>query len=353
MVRRRGSIARARHDEADVLLRVGLSPRPALFVVALLFVAPLSLLTSNVALGQPTASEVSLAQSLFEEGRKLMDKGQYAAACPKLAESQRLDPGGGTLLNLAICHEKEGKIGTAYLEFQAAQAQAIKDGRKDREKISGEHMGALSPRLSKLAVHVVKEVPDLDVRVDGTTLRKPAWDVLTVFDPGAHVIDASAPGHVAFKKSITLNEGDQKTENIPPLAVAATPPPSTVGSSVPAQPIVSSAPPSDADKPQFKMENNGWYVGSVVSLSIGVLAFLITGPIVLSFAMTEDTCKTLQDPGPLCPSDGVRTAWTGTMVGSIILSVAGGIGLAVFPAKVKVPIEKSAGITLTPTGFTF
>jgi hypothetical protein len=315
------------------------------------------LFVSSVAFAQPSASELSLAQSLFEEGRKLMDKGQFAAACPKLAESQRLDPGGGTLLNLAICHEKEGKIGTAYLEFQAAQAQAIKDGRKDREKISGEHMGAISPRLSKLAVHVVKEVPDIDVRVDGTTLRKPAWDVSTVFDPGTHVIDASAPGHVTYKKSITLNEGEQKTENIPALAALAATAvtPATVVPSTAAAPTMAPTSTHEEDKPKFKMENNGWFVGSVVALSVGALAFLITGPIVLAFAMTSDSCETLRttDSGPLCPSDGVQNAWTGVMVGSIVVAVAGGVGMAVFPQKVKVPIEKTARIKLIPGGFVF
>jgi hypothetical protein len=48
----------------------------------------------------PAASP--LAQTLFEEGRALMLKGDAATACPKFAESQRLEPAGGTLLNLAV-----------------------------------------------------------------------------------------------------------------------------------------------------------------------------------------------------------------------------------------------------------
>ena len=99
-------------------------------------------------------SDQMLAQSLFDEGRQLMAQKRYAEACPKLAESQRLDPGGGTLTNLAICHENEGKTGTAYLEFMAASSQASKDGRADREAIAKEHLGRLGPRVPKLKVHV-------------------------------------------------------------------------------------------------------------------------------------------------------------------------------------------------------
>ena len=47
-------------------------------------------------------ADVAAAEALYREGRALMEKGDLDAACPKLAESQRLDPSSGTALNLEI-----------------------------------------------------------------------------------------------------------------------------------------------------------------------------------------------------------------------------------------------------------
>src|SRR5262245_60063855 len=91
----------------------------------------------------PTEAERAQATSLFKEAKALMDEQRYAEACRKFEDSQRLDPGGGTLLNLAVCHEQVGRAATALAEFKQALETAKRDGRDRRVQLAEEHIAAL------------------------------------------------------------------------------------------------------------------------------------------------------------------------------------------------------------------
>jgi hypothetical protein len=59
------------------------------------------------------SADSAAAEALFREGRDAAKHGDLETACADFAESQRLDPAPGTLLNLAECEEKLGRVASA------------------------------------------------------------------------------------------------------------------------------------------------------------------------------------------------------------------------------------------------
>lgn len=173
------------------------------------------------------ANDAAAAQALFNEGKRLMAAGEYAAACPKFAESQRLDPGIGTMLWLADCHAKNGRNASAWALFAEAEALAAKQGDR-RVSIAREEAKKLEPKLSKLVIDAtaVANVPDLEIKRDGVVLGKPLWGGPIPTDPGSHRITASAPEKKTWEGSVSVpRDGGTATITIPALADAPRPPP--------------------------------------------------------------------------------------------------------------------------------
>jgi hypothetical protein len=170
----------------------------------------------------------ALAQQLFDDARKLVEDKRYAEACPKFAESQRLDPGGGTLLNLAVCHELEGRTATAWSEFHDALAMAGKDGRKDREDLANTHIADLAPRLVRIVVHVP---PALAARrpvvaIDGSELQQAAWETTFPIDPGEHRVTMTLPASEPWSTVVAATEpGRTYAIELPPFVLPPSLPP--------------------------------------------------------------------------------------------------------------------------------
>ncbi len=158
---------------------------------------------------EPSATERALASALFEEGRTLLAEGRAAAACPKLAESQRLDPGGGTLLNVALCHEREGRLATAFAEFQQALAWAHRDQRPDRASAAEEHLAAIRPRLSGIVVLGGAASPaELRISLDGALLGEGGIGSRLPLDPGPHeLVVTHVDGRRAARRFRVEGEG--------------------------------------------------------------------------------------------------------------------------------------------------
>lgn len=167
-----------------------------------------------------TSNDWTLAETLFRKGRELVTAGRFAEACPKFAESQKLEPTLGTLLNLAACHEQERKLASAWVEFSEAKELASEQHQADREKFAREHMASIEPRLPKLTIQVAPSsvVDGLEIRLDDTLVGKPAWGTAMPVDFGVHRARATAKGRKTWEASVDVNtEAARHTMTVPKL----------------------------------------------------------------------------------------------------------------------------------------
>jgi len=200
---------------------------PGVRAAALVVVFAVLLVGSGRAAADPSADDRALATVLFREGRALMAQGKIPDACLKLEESERLDPSGGTILNLALCYEQQGQLALSWSEFNEAIAFARRDRRGDREAEATEHAAQLEARLSRLTVLVpdAARVDGLRIERDGHELGRASWALAMPVDGGAHVVRATAPGRAPFSATVELpREGGVTTVEIPLLAAASSPP---------------------------------------------------------------------------------------------------------------------------------
>ncbi len=181
-------------------------------------------------------ANVTAAEQLFSDGRALMAQRKYDQACPKLEASQRLDPGAGTLLNLAGCYEAWGRTASAWATYREAESAAAQTKRSDWERVARDRAKALEPKLSYLTVTLSPEAQALGglvVERDGKALDPAIFDTAVPIDPGTHVVKASAPGRREWSSEASIGaNGTRSSVSIPalealPAAVEATPPQET------------------------------------------------------------------------------------------------------------------------------
>ena len=150
----------------------------------------------------PTTNQ---ADTLFREGRALLDAKRFDDACPKLAQSQKLEPGAGTLLALALCHEGQGKTATAWGELNEAAALGKRVGRNDLASAAQKRATAMEPLLAHVVVRMpTKDNVTYEVKRDGEPLPSSQWGTPLPVDPGEHRVEVSAKGKVTRGYGVRL-----------------------------------------------------------------------------------------------------------------------------------------------------
>jgi serine/threonine-protein kinase len=192
------------------------------------------------------------ADRLFNDAKALMQKKDYEAACPKFAESLRLDPGVGVMLYLADCSEKQGRLASAWATFREAGDLAERQGDAKRAEVARKHATALEPKLSTLTITLAPsaDVPGLSVTRNGSLVGKAQLGVALPVDPGPHVIAATAPDRKRWETTTNV-PGDHARVNVtvPALDPLPVPTPSASATAAPVPSATSSTAPSSSIAP--------------------------------------------------------------------------------------------------------
>jgi hypothetical protein len=295
------------------------------------------------------ASEAA-ATALFDEGRKLMTQHRYPEACPKLAESQRLAPSGGTLLNLAECYEHTGQTASAWVAWKDAAARANAAGKADLEKRALARAASIEPTLARLTIAVApdSDVPGLEVKRDGVAVGHAEHGSAIPVDPGIHEVEASAPKKKAWSTKVDVAAKQTDARVIVALAEddRATPSPG-----VPLTPPVI-APPSVPPTPEQPPTNPGGAQRTVamVVLGAGVVGLAVGsafGLVAMSKnneALQPQNCRTSRDctPAGLSLTDEAKNAATTSTIFFGVGAVAVVSGVVLWLTSPRSAAGKSA-----------
>jgi len=308
-----------------------------------------ALLASSSASAQ-SAGDKAAAEALFDVGKKLVDEGKFAEACPKFEESQRLDAGLGSMLYLADCYERAGRTASAWATFREAASFARSSGQADREQIARGRAEGLETKLHRLSLKVEDQSEGLTVdRVEVASGRRESmsratWGVALPIDPGSYRITASAPGKTPWSSTLTVPpDAGTQTVAIPTLTALAAAP-------------ATAAPPKEEPSPPPSEGETSWSTQHWVGLGIGAVGVVgigVAGALaVVAVGKNGDadelcgegsaTCATQEGVDASSAGRGMGNAATGALIAGGVLTT---IGLVVF---LSAPYDKetaSSGVS--------
>jgi len=276
------------------------------------------------------AERESEAEKRFREGRSAFESKDFATACPKFVQSQKLDPQPGTLLNLGICEERRGNLVAATDALRKVTEQL--PANDERVAIAREHLIAVEARFPRLTVKLSPNAPaGTRVARDGVEMPSAAFGQAQPVEPGERVLVVTAPGHAAQTFSVKLDENQEKELVVEPGPgegpASTTTRPGGDGS---AAGMGASSGPTSSGGPRSSSRTLGYVLGGAGLVGIGVGT-------VFGMMTLGDVSDAKDDP-ELCPNkvcseagrDKVDSAATKGWVSTIALgagAAALGVGL--------------------------
>ncbi len=272
-----------------------------------------------------------VAEALFRDGRAAAQRGDYGVAVAKFAESQRIEPSVGTLLNLAVAEEKAGRIATAWEHARAVLDELdLKDNRRPTATSLFERLDARVPRL---VLRFRGNAPN-DVVVDrnGTALGAAVLGTPLPVEPGPQRITVRAAGHADARYTVLIVEGARAD-----LEIALGAPLSGAPSDVP---VRAREPAFDVGSDRSGLRTLG--IAALVAGGVSLVVGTVTGGLAIARSNEVDRgcdatgCdSSVRDPAR--EGRTFATASTVTLVTGIVLG-GGGLSLVLLSSKRSAPV---------------
>jgi tetratricopeptide (TPR) repeat protein len=140
--------------------------------VRTVFVGLLLLLWPSLSLAQ--TRDASPADVLFERGLAAFESGRIDEACANFEDSLRLDAAAGTLINLARCHERQGKTATALAEYKQVVSLSVRAGNHERARVAQAEADRLEPVVAAAATSAApRRASAAETEVASTSVMAP------------------------------------------------------------------------------------------------------------------------------------------------------------------------------------
>jgi hypothetical protein len=165
-------------------------------------------------------TDIKAADALFAKGLALRET-NLEQSCGYFRQSLEKNPQAiGTLMNVALCDEKLGKIASAVERFSEARDRAKEGNLPEYATEAEAHLKMLSPDVPKVTIKFLGERPaGTRVLIGERVIASERYDggKLVNVDPGELVIVVSAPGRLAYETKLLINKKEQKAIDVPEL----------------------------------------------------------------------------------------------------------------------------------------
>jgi tetratricopeptide (TPR) repeat protein len=307
-----------------------------------LLVSTAVVLVVSSARAEPAAGK--RAERLFKEGSDALAQSRYDEACPKLEESNRLEPALGTEYNLAVCLELSHRPAAARKLYKHVVQLATKAGKLTLVKEATDRASKLDATVPRLVMRVPANVKASTVKLDGEPIEPESLATVWELEPGSHTIVITAEGQEPFEKKVEAREGRtlEVTATFTPVRTAAPQAPSA---------------PAPQPRAQTASEPFPWKWVGLGAAGVGVLGLGAGGYFALSAknARDESGCRDDGHCSSEAAANRLRDAKSSADLSTVFV-IAGATlvtaGLVVFFVAPGTDGKRAveAAVALSPTG---